>query len=70
MAIGRPSAGISAMPRVETTVDSALAAEFRAIARQRKVSMSTVVREFIYDAARSRFGLDLEDKPPTKSSRK
>lgn len=57
------------MPRVATTVDNALAAEFRAIARQRNVSVSTVLREFLYEAARERLDLDLPDVPPTKYAR-
>jgi hypothetical protein len=59
MAIGRPSAGIDAMPTLRANVDNEVAAEFRALARQRNVSVSTVVREALYEVARERFGLEV-----------
>lgn len=70
MAIGRPSQGISAMPRVEATVDAEVAAEFRALARSRKVSISTVVREALYRVAREDFGLDLPEAPQAAAVQK
>lgn len=70
MAIGRPSQGINAMPTLKAKVDQEVAAEFRAIARQRKVSVSTVVREFLYEAARTKLDLDLPEAPAAAAVQK
>ncbi|MFE3516675.1 hypothetical protein [Streptomyces sp. NPDC059166] len=70
MAIGRPSKGIDAMPEVRTNVDSEIAAEFRAYARQRNVSVRTVLREALYEVARERFGVDVGPAPTAASVQK
>jgi len=70
MAIGRPSQGIDAMPEVRTNVDSEIAAEFRAYARQRNVSVRTVLREALYEVARERFGVDVGPAPTATAVQK
>lgn len=70
MAVGRPSQGIDAMPTLKANVNDEVAAEFRALARQRNVSISTVVREALYEVARERFGLDLGPAPSATHIRK
>lgn len=70
MAIGRPSQGIDAMPTLRAKVDREVEAEFRAIARQRKVSVSTVVREVLYEIARNEWGLDLPEAPAAAAVQK
>lgn len=70
MAIGRPSQGINAMPTLRAKVDREVEAEFRAIARQRNVSVSTVVREVLYEVARERFSLDLPEAPAAAAVQK
>ncbi|MDX3666957.1 hypothetical protein [Streptomyces europaeiscabiei] len=70
MAIGRPSQGIEAMPELKTNVDERVAAEFRAYARQRNVSVRTVLREALYEAARERFGVDIGPAPAATAVQK
>lgn len=68
MAEGRPNMGIDAMPSLRATVQEEVAAEFRALARQRGVSMSTIVREALYEVARERWGLEPQFVPETRYS--
>ncbi|MEW2425011.1 hypothetical protein AB0911_31250 [Streptomyces nigra] len=70
MAIGRPSQGIRAMPTLRTNVDAEVAAEFRARAQERNVSVSTVLREVLYELARTDWGLDLPEAPQTTALQK
>lgn len=69
MADGRPNMGIDAMPELRTTVQEEVAAEFRALAQQRGVSVRTVLREALHDFARERWGLEPQDVPETKYAR-
>ncbi|MFI0143846.1 CopG family transcriptional regulator [Streptomyces globisporus] len=58
------------MPRVETTVHDAVAEAFKQDARDRGVSISTVLREALYEYAQDFLGVQVEAPRPTAYAQK